>query len=222
MAGTLERPVLRVEGRNDKFVIANLLRRHDVDCDEKTRQFDIQTAESLSDSGTESVDALLATFEVAVRQSVGRPIGFVLDANGDPLRRWKQIIARLKRLGVEPPESPVPAGLIEPVEEFKTTVGVWMMPDNRQGGALEDLLRGLIGPRNRLIQHAETATDKALRNGAKYRKVDRKKAVLHAWLAWQRVPGLPFGLAVSARYFGHRSRAAKAFVSWFKRLFEIG
>jgi hypothetical protein len=221
MAGTLARPVLRVEGKNDLFVIANLLRRHDVDCDPKTKLFDIETAEDLSDAGTESVDALLEYFQEAVLQSAGRPIGFVLDANGDLSRRWKQVSTRLKKLGVVPPEAAVPAGLIARVDNYDTTVGVWIMPDNKQPGKLEDLLRGLIGARNRLIRHAEAATDQAINHGAKYRKVDRIKAVLHTWLARQRVPGHPFGTAVNARYFGHASPAAKAFVAWFKALYGI-
>jgi hypothetical protein len=107
------------------------------------------------------------------------------------------------------------------VPTVDTTLGVWLMPNNRDPGKLEDFLRGLIGSRNRLIRHAESVTDRAVDHGAKYRRVDRIKAVLHTWLAWQRVPGVPFGTALNNKYFGHASPTAKAFISWFKTLYGI-
>ena len=50
---------------------------------------------------------------------------------------------------------------------------------------------------------------------------DSDKAVLHTWLAWQQVPGLPYGTAMRARYFRDDSPAAQAFVSWFRTVFSI-
>ena len=51
--------------------------------------------------------------------------------------------------------------------------------------------------------------------------VDRLKAILHTWLAWQQEPGRPYGTAVGARFFRHDSPAALAFLAWFKRLFSV-
>ena len=56
-------------------------------------------------------------------------------------------------------------------------------------------------------------------HGASYPDGDVRKAVLHAWLAWQQEPGLPYGTAIRARYFMHDSPVAARFVAWFRRLF---
>ena len=93
------------------------------------------------------------------------------------------------------------------------------MPDNRGSGAIEDFLRGLIDDEDALLELAETSTTSASERGATFRDTHRRKAVLHTWLAWQQRPGLPYGLAVTARYFRHDSPAALAFVEWFRRVF---
>jgi hypothetical protein len=221
MAGPMQRDVLHVEGKNDMHVIRHLLRRHRIECDEKTGSVEIKTPRGQNESSAEGVEALLDVFEFAVQQASGFRVGFALDANGNLQRRWRQITARLKHLGLTPPRMPPKQGFISAVSDYSTTVGVWVMPDNQRDGTLEDLLRGLINRRNKLIRHAESATDKALDHGAKYRNVDRLKSVLHAWLAWQRVPGLPYGAALNSQYFGHASPAASAFIAWFKTLYSL-
>ena len=95
------------------------------------------------------------------------------------------------------------------------------MPDNRRSGAIEEFLRDLIADGDSLIQLAETSTDRAKELGAAFPNTHRAKAVLHTWLAWQKRPGVPYGTAIKARYFQHDSAAARAFVDWFKRVFQV-
>ena len=64
-------------------------------------------------------------------------------------------------------------------------------------------------------------TDKAKTLGAGYREVDRTKAILHAWLAWQAKPGLPYGTALNARYFQHDLKAAIASSTGFRKLYDL-
>ena len=93
------------------------------------------------------------------------------------------------------------------------------MPDNRRSGALEEFLGSLVDDEDALLPLAETSTTSASERGAAFAEVHRRKAVLHTWLAWQERPGLPYGLAITARYFRHDSAAALAFVAWFRRVF---
>src|SRR5207253_6469977 len=104
---------------------------------------------------------------------------------------------------------------------FKTRVGIWLMPDNQHDGTLDTFLRDLVQAADPLIGHAETATDTASQLGARFPAVHRLKAVLHAWLAWQEVPGKPYGTAIKAQYFRHDTPAALKFVEWFKSLYRI-
>lgn len=62
--------------------------------------------------------------------------------------------------------------------------------------------------------------DRALAEGAPLSPKDRLKGVLHAWLAWQEQPGMPFGTGITTRAFQADSPEALTFVGWFRRLFD--
>ena len=104
--------------------------------------------------------------------------------------------------------------------EFGTRVGVWIMPDNRRSGAIEDFLSlsDLIQQGDQLLTHSEESTEKAKSLGARFSDSNTKKAVLHAWLAWQETPGLPYGSAIRAHYLKDDSEAAEQFVAWCRCL----
>jgi len=167
------------------------------------------------------LDHLLHGVETAVMTSTGRAVGFALDADSPLADRWKAVRERLGKSDVKTPDIPPPEGFVGESAQYKAKVGVWLMPDNQQDGTLETFLRGLVDDGDPLIGHAECATTKAKGLGAAFRESDSLKATIHAWLAWQEEPGLPYGTAIRARYFGHDSPAAKAFVMWFKRLYGI-
>ena len=96
------------------------------------------------------------------------------------------------------------------------------MPDNRQTGALEDFLRDLIEEGDPLLPHAEDSAGRAKELGARFGSTAVRKAVLHTWLAWQKEPGRPYGVAIKARYFGATSAAADQFLAWFEQVFGVG
>ena len=111
-------------------------------------------------------------------------------------------------------------------DAYNARVGVWLMPDNQEEGihgegTLERFLETLVDDDDSLFRYAREATARAKTDhGASYPDGDIRKAVLHAWLAWQKEPGLPYGTAIRARYFMHDSPVAARFVAWFRRLFE--
>ena len=209
-----ERSILRVEGRDDKFVIENLLRRHDVDFG----HVEIKPTEEGEVSGGK--DRLLQGMRTAVITSTGRAVGFVLDADSEPEHRWQAVRQRLDDIDVVLPEEIPNGGFVGDTLAYQVRVGVWLMPDNRRSGALEEFLTDLVADEDRkLLLLARAATRGAVCLGAGIGKAGRRKAVLHTWLAWQRRPGLPYGTAITARYLGHDSPAALGFVDWFQRLF---
>ena len=95
------------------------------------------------------------------------------------------------------------------------------MPDNQRDGALEQFLADLVREEDTLFAHATRSTKRAKELNATFPDVLVVKAELHTWLAWQEEPGLPYGSAIRARYFGHDSEAARSFVTWFWLLFGI-
>lgn len=202
------RPTLHVEGTDDLHSIIHLLRRHNVD-------------ESIIPSvkETQGKESLLELVETAVPLAEGRPVGFVLDADSPRSSRWAQVGERLQRVGLQPPPRVPKEGYVATSQEYQTKVGVWLMPDNDRDGTLEMFLRDLIQNGDQIIGHAEQATSEARSMGADFSDPQRPKAVIHAWLAWQEEPGLPYGTAIKAHYFGKDSVAARRFVGWIKSLF---
>ncbi|WP_165224750.1 DUF3226 domain-containing protein [Aquisphaera insulae] len=122
---------------------------------------------------------------------------------------------------VEDVPEQIPAGGFIGVSAYHSRVGVWLMPDNVRDGTLEEFLRDLVADQDPIIGHAESATDRAKDLGAGFPPQDRLKALIHAWLAWQDVPGRPYGLAVKARSFRHDGPIAGRFVDWFRALYEV-
>ena len=201
---------LFIEGTDDEHAIGQLLVR---------RGFDPQAFPAFEDSGGK--EGVLRAIRVAIRAATGGAVGFVLDANDDPGSTWERVTSRLGSVGVEAPHEIPPGGFEAESKVYAARVGVWLMPDNRQTGALEDFLRDLIDEGDPLLPHAEDSASKAKELGAGYAESDTGKAVLHTWLAWQKEPGRPYGVAIKARYFGANSAAAEKFLAWFERVFGV-
>ena len=147
-------------------------------------------------------------------------MGFILDADGAPAVRWRAVRNRLEDVGLALPLEIPAGGFVGDSVSFRVRVGVWLMPDNRRSGALEEFLRDLVNNEDAaLLQLAETSTTSAKERGATVPEAKRLKAILHTWLAWQQRPGVPYGLAIASRYFRHNSPAALAFVEWFRHVF---
>ncbi len=199
-----------LEGKDDEHVIGQLLLRQGVDS---------QSIPELVDAKGKS--GVLRAITVSIRAGTGRSLAFVLDANADLKATWNGVRSRLQSVGVEAPRKIPTGGFIGESSEFGTRVGVWLMPDNRRTGALEDFLEDLIDGEDQLLPHAEDSTSTAQELGALFPLVSAKKAVLHTWLAWQEEPGRPYGLAIKAHYLRDDSDAARRFVLWFRSLFEI-
>ena len=216
MAITDERSSLHVEGKDDLHAICHLLIRHGIDYDQRPWPGNFPRIKEIGGK-----EPLLSGIETAVSVSNRRSIGFVLDANSSLHDRWVAVTSKLERVNVEVPGEIPPGGFVGRAPEFNARVGVWLMPDNRREGALEHFLLDLVQENDRLLPHAENSTTRARELNADLSENDERKAVLHAWLAWQEEPGLPYGSAIRARYFRHDSQAARSFVIWFRRLFGI-
>ena len=207
---------LHVEGTDDSHAIRHLLIRHGVDYDQDPWPSEYPWIEGIGGK-----PELLAGVETAIRASTERSVGFVLDANSSLRDCWNAILSCLRNVGVEAPAAIPRDGFVGEAEAYRARVGVWIIPDNRRDGALEDFLRDLVDEEDPLLPHAEESANRAKEPGARFSENDTRKAVLHTWLAWQREPGVPYGTAIRARYFRDDSPAAQTFVTWFRTVFHI-
>ena len=206
-----QRSSLYVEGKDDSHALLHML---------ATRGLPPDAPWFPRIKETSGVDGLLAGMEIAIRFGTGHTVGFVLDANASPNDRWRAVASRLVGVGLTPPAESPTAGYIDFCASFQTRVGVWLIPNNRREGTLEDFLLDLIHPTDPLLSHARSSTDQARGLGAAFPANATRKAELRAWLAWCEEPGLPYGTAIKAGYFPHDSPDSKAFVAWFRELFH--
>ena len=201
---------LLVEGKNDQHVIWALCKQHDV-----KETFSVETVDS------KNRESLLNSIPVRLKISGLQSLGIVLDADQNVGGSWDAICDRLTRVGyISLPQEPDPNGtLIESIGKPK--VGIWIMPDNQMPGMLENFVAHLIPDTDLLALKAEAVLQEIEQESLhRYSLSHRPKAFIHTWLAWQKVPGQPMGLAITAHILNHNEALALSFVSWLRRLFE--
>ena len=126
-----------MEGATDQLVIPSLMEKNGVPWPSSKVPVFIEELDG--------VDEILrpGRLELELSASELEALGVVIDADGDAAARWDQLRTRC---GSEFPELPnqIPTGGLEVVHADGSRFGVWIMPDNRFKGMLEDLLVRLI------------------------------------------------------------------------------
>jgi hypothetical protein len=202
---------LLVEGPNDKHSVIHLMKRHNVNWDDPN-----QAVPYVHDCG--GFDLLVESIRVSIKSY--HRLGIIVDANMDMYKRWEKVTNEFSKIDITIPESPNPDGTIITGIYTDWKVGIWLMPDNQQKGILEDFLSKLIPSDDKCWPYADEATKHAKQIGALFPNKALSKARIHTWLAWQENPGLPFGTAITAKYFQVDSHEAMKFAQWFKDLFS--
>ena len=202
--------VLLVEGSDDKHVIIQLSKR-------KELPYNFCIIE------TGSKEKLLDAIEVEADVDKRKVMGIVLDANDNLDARWQAVADRLNRLRLEDhfhlpnlPELPKSGGTII---NGTIRIGIWLMPDNKSSGELEDFVAEMIPCADPVWSLAEQYIEGI---PCEYRKFKRKKsqrAKVHAWLATRERPR-PMGLAIRAEDLEVSVASATTFADWLRELFK--
>ena len=156
-----------------------------------------------------------------LRASDLEAVGVLVDANGDAQQRWRQIKNRIRDQFDDLPDE-IPENGLNVVHSDGARFGVWIMPDNRFSGMLENFLVQLVPENSRdLFEIAENCVAEAKQHGAPFKDVHRMKAAVHTWLAWQDEPGKQLHQAVDHRVLDPKKPESQAFVNWFRQLFDV-
>ena len=202
------RKILLVEGRDDEHVLKHICGNRGIP----------HLDEVVPHDGDKD---LLESIPTRLRfAEEGDVVGVIIDADTDLGARWQAIRDRLVKAGYrDVPSEPDPNGTIfEPSSgSLLPKTGVWIMPDNRTPGILEDFLRFLVPQPSAVLDHAIASVDSLPEK--RFKDKDRPKAVIHTWLAWQKKPGRPYGTAITARFLDPGVPQADALASWLRRLF---
>jgi hypothetical protein len=208
---------LLVEGETDKRVIPYVMEAHGVTWPSEPAEYPVFI------EAYGSVDEILkaGVVEGEIRASGLEALGVVVDADGDAAARWEDLRTWCANEFTELPKKIPAAGLVV-AHSGGPRFGIWIMPDNRLTGMLEDWLVQLIPEASEpLYELARNCVADSKCRGAPFREVHRTKAEIHTWLAWQDEPGLRLYDAVTQRVLDPKGPESGPFVSWFRSLFRV-
>jgi hypothetical protein len=138
-----------------------------------------------------------------------------LDADEGVEQRWDQLKYRLgKVLGAAVPRRPDPKGTLLRIPDGPL-FGVWIMPDNRLPGMLENFLAFLVPNNDSLLPRVDGFLEE-IKTIRRFSESHLPKARIHCWLALQKEPGKPLGQAITARYLDASREVADPFVQWLR------
>lgn len=219
---SLGKSVMLVEGPDDEHVIKSICGQLKLGLID---DFRYGRRGASNDRGKQS---LLMALPIQLLESDVTAVGIVLDADDDLHASWQAITHALRSVSgaggdqgyPEIPPEPDPFGTVIPAPgglSLLPRVGIWIMPDNRLNGALEDFLKFMVPADDGLLPHAESVIDSLPHTP--FTPAHRTKALVHTWLAWQKEPGKPYGQAISARYLDTSLPEAQLFADWLRRTF---
>lgn len=196
--------MLVVEGADDEHVI-----RHLWEQSQGEPEFDVTQIGGIGNL-SEEVEAHAKV--------VGRlSLGVVVDANADIAARWQSMRDAFGRAQIELPSQPDGQGtVVQTGVAGVPRVGVWLMPDNRDSGELEDFLARIIPTGDAVWPLAQGYVEQVesiqtLSKPAKSR--------IHAWLA-VRTEGGRLGTSIRAGAFDIQQAVAQSFLTWLQRVFS--
>ena len=208
--------VLLVEGKQDRFVIPELIEANGVSWG--TRKNPVVFIRDY-DGYQKLVDPDVISTEL---QASGlSALGIMIDADDNPTGRWQSIRSASLKSIPDIPEVLPEDGLIH-TTPTGIKFGIWIMPDNNMRGMLETFLTYMIPTdREALWQFAQAATNKAKDKGALFTDSHLDKANMYTWLAWQNPPGRQLHQAIMERMLNPNHPNAQKFVTWFKTLYDL-
>ena len=198
------------EGSDDKHVVMNLLYNHS---HAGNRLGDV--FESKEKNG---IDHLIETLSEELKATDLGRLGVVLDADTHLARQWGRVTRVLDEHGCRNvPAAPVVSGTIVETNTGKR-IGIWVMPDNQNTGAIEDFVGKLIAAEDNLWPKAQADVIGIAVEDRRFKETYLSKAQIHTWLAWQEQPGTKMGETFRKRYLDPEHPHAQLFVSWIKQL----
>jgi len=198
---------LLVEGKSEVHVFSALCEKHSV-----PETFDIKSAEG--------IENLLRRIPLDIKRSGIETLGIVIDADYEENGKWLALSDKLKSLGYRVPNEVPLEGLIIDQEDLPR-LSVWVMPNNKSRGMLEDFVTYLCPENDKLQPLAKETIAKIKEQGLQlFHDNHTSKATIHTWLAWQETPGLPMGSAIKANFLNNDHPCCLAFVNWLNNSFN--
>ena len=213
MGSNEHKNILIVEGKTDERIVVGLSQ---LLLGDRTPQFGIK-----SRSGAPNVFRRMAS---DITESRRNAVGFLLDTDANIADRWEAIVERIYEAHCsmntqqsEPviPSSPQVDGTII---DYSPRIGIWLMPNNRDGGEIEDFLNQMVR-KDEVWKLSSKFINGIPREFREFGDHKVPKATFWAWLATRKKPGM-VKEAMSRSNLDVNSPLAQDFAEWLRRVFE--
>ena len=200
-----QKSVLLLEGNDDCNIIKKFC---------KNNQININFG--FCNCGNDS--KVLSALNSLLRKSETQIIGVILDADEDIDACYQKIKNQIKDFYPILPVKFPKTGLVLAPENLPK-LGIWIMPNNQDNGALEDFYLKLVtGIDTDFIKKCiKTAKQKKLTS---FKPQHKNKAIMHTYFAWQDKPGMPLYSAINKIALNYNKEIAKNFKVWIEKLFS--
>lgn len=112
-----------------------------------------------------------------------------------------------------------PTGLVYAHGDGLADIGVWVMPDNQNTGMLEDWAKQCLHPQERALFAHALESVRTLPAPPKFRELQRSKAEVATWLAWQSRPGHGLDRAIDDGLLDPDSHGYRQLCAWLQQVF---
>ncbi len=207
---------LLFEGTDDRHVVVNLLYNHKLNGERLSEAYEIDEKGQLKVKN--GVDNLINTLDEELQATDLGSLGIIVDADTNLANQWARITRVLNTHGCRNvPTTPSANGTIVTTADGKK-IGIWVMPDNQNAGALEDFVAQMIAAQDDLWPKAQADVNAIEEDKRRFKPTYLSKAKVHTWLAWQEEPGTRMGETFKKNYLDPNAPLASRFVAWIKRL----
>ena len=215
------RKIIIVEGENDKKFILSLAQRIGINI--------VSNSIKVAD-GVEEAKQLFKTYLKSTDTLTH--VSIVLDSDNNFIGTWQSLFNSINntgkyQLGKFKPDNEI-SSIIRPKNEDDIIAGIWLMPDKKRNGMMEDFICSLIPVDNSILNKAGTVVDDLDNNREQYynvfKSVHKSKAKLYTWLSWQDSPEKTPEQAIKSSMFDDvflSSESCKNFIAWLRDVAEI-
>ena len=112
------------------------------------------------------------------------------------------------------------AGILFGHNDGLSDLGLWIMPDNRTDGSVEDLVKYCIHETDAPLHQNACRAVETLAQPRKFSEFNRVKAEIATWLAWQVTPGQGAHAACRAGLIDRNKDLFVGLTSWLSRVFS--
>ncbi len=214
--------LLLVEGQNDLHAVLHLCNKHDYfsvegDWGSERVVLNQPTHSYFTVEEKKGISELRKAIRTEVQTSGRQALGILVDADEDLHGRWSELSKEFQRAGITLPDCPCPDGTIKDSAN-RPRVGVWLMPNNKCNGELEDFVKEMIPAGDPVWPRSQRYINGIPKGARKFDQATVTKAQVHAWLSARKNPR-QMGAAIGDGDLETSGPLCQTFLDWLQRLF---